>query len=98
MLRSLALLFLWCAGVASATVVDSLGGAPPAKKFSHREHVPAVWFEQGDAETWRDCRGCHRFGQGGLIDKHRHFAAHPSDRFFLISRFGGAVSIVCNRR
>lgn len=33
---------------------------PRAKPFSHREHVPSVWFE-GSAETWRDCRGCHRF-------------------------------------
>ena len=67
MVPSLALLFLWCAGVIGATAVDTHGGAPPAKKFSHREHVPAVWFEQGDAETWRDCRGCHRFDEKQLV-------------------------------
>ena len=31
MVRSLALLFLWCAGVIGATAVDTHGGAPPAE-------------------------------------------------------------------
>ena len=62
LLRPLALLLAWVCGTLGANVLGSLATVPPpVKKFSHRDHVPAVWFEQGDAETWRDCRGCHRF-------------------------------------
>lgn len=67
-LRALVLGVVWL----GATLGVNLGGAtaatdalpqePRERAFSHREHVPSVWFE-GDAETWRDCRGCHRFSE-----------------------------------
>ncbi|MBX3464871.1 MAG: hypothetical protein KF830_17015 [Planctomycetes bacterium] len=34
---------------------------PGNKPFSHLEHVPSVWLDPGVPETWRDCRGCHRY-------------------------------------
>lgn len=32
-----------------------------AAKFTHAQHVSEIWFNENTAETFRDCRGCHRF-------------------------------------
>jgi hypothetical protein len=53
---------VWLLGAAAAT----FGAAAPApvpqrKVFSHIEHVPRVWLDASVKETWRDCRGCHRY-------------------------------------
>jgi hypothetical protein len=46
--------------IALATTVGQ-DPAPPAKRFSHAQHVGPVWFNLAEPEVWRDCRGCHRF-------------------------------------
>jgi hypothetical protein len=64
---------------AAAVAISALGAAllaasaaplpqEPARgiAFSHRQHVPAVWFDgEREPETQRDCRGCHRFEPSG---------------------------------
>lgn len=36
------------------------------KVFTHKEHVPDLWLDAGVPETWRDCRGCHRYDEQRL--------------------------------
>jgi hypothetical protein len=61
---------------ASAVCLLSWRGAPreaapqdPVRgnKFTHAQHVSDVWLNESVAETWRDCRGCHRFDANNLV-------------------------------
>ena len=29
--------------------------------FRHKDHVPRRWFDPGEQERLRDCRGCHAY-------------------------------------
>ncbi len=59
------------AAIGAATLAAGGAFAPPqgrdVRRFSHKHHVPEVWFDLGTKEVWRDCRGCHRFGAANPV-------------------------------
>ena len=65
---ALGFLFAWLSAIGFVSVVPS--AAVPIeerKKFSHAQHVSDIWFNFDAKETWRDCRGCHRFDQANPV-------------------------------
>ena len=55
---------VWLLGAFAANFGEALpvpAAASERKVFSHLEHVPSVWLNAAVPETWRDCRGCHRY-------------------------------------
>ena len=69
-----AALLVWSATVAATSwraAPDAQGPAPKPVAFGHQNHVSERWLSPGSGdsanpETYRDCRGCHRFGPNDL--------------------------------
>ncbi len=70
----------WGAGAA-----QQAAPAPPA--FRHSTHVVKEWGEDFFEETFRDCRGCHRFGPDEAVSKPQagckdcHYGSGALDQF-----------------
>ncbi len=68
-----ALLLVWLGSLVAATVGRGAReqgpqqGDPKPPAFHHSTHVVKEWGEDFLAETFRDCRGCHRFGADSLV-------------------------------
>ena len=64
-----ALLAAWLVSLVAATWGEQLASLAPreAPAFRHSTHVVedwGNWARRNRTETFRDCRGCHRFGEG----------------------------------